>query len=237
MVAVHDAPRGGSGRSLYTWAAVTIIVIVLAGFAHSYYLKTWFGTPVLPGLLHLHGLVMTLWFALFLLQVRLVAAGRTDLHRRMGVVGALLAMVVVVVGVATALTAVRLGHTPGPPPLVFLAIPLGDMLVFSGLIGAALWWRRRSDVHKRLMLLASLSLLTAAIARIPIDFIVAGGLPLFFALTDLIVVICVGYDTARNRRLHPAFGWGLLVIVSSQLVRFMIAGTATWKQFAAWLVG
>ena len=229
--------HNGSASRFYTWAAVMMIVIVFAGFAYTYYLKELFGTPALPGLLHLHGLVMTLWFALFLVQVSLVAAGRVDLHRRVGVVGALLAALVVVVGVSTAINAARLGHTPGPPPLVFLTIPLGDMLVFPALIGAGLYYRRRSDFHKRFMLLSSLSLLTAAIARIPLSFITAGGLPLFFGLTDLCIITCVAYDTVKNRRLHPAFGWGLLFIVASQALRFMLAGTAAWAQFAAWLVG
>jgi hypothetical protein len=237
MAANPRTLRSDSGSHFYTWAAITILAIVFAGFARTYYLKELFGTPALPGLLHLHGLVMTLWFAFFLVQVSLIAAGRADLHRRVGVVGALLAAVVVVVGVTTAITAARLGHTPGPPPLVFLTIPLGDMLVFPALVGAGLFFRRRSDFHKRFMLLASLSLLTAAIARIPLNFISAGGLPLFFGLTDLCIVTCVAYDTVKNHRLHPAFGWGVLVIVASQVLRFMLAGTSAWMQFATWLVG
>jgi hypothetical protein len=237
-VTINPRTLPGGGRSyFYAWAAVGIIAIVFAGFARSYYLKSLYGAPELSGLLHLHGFVMTLWFAFFLTQVSLVAAGRTHVHRRWGVVGGVLAALVVVVGVTTAITAARLGHTPGPPPLVFLAIPLGDMVVFPILVGAALYFRRRSDFHKRFMLLASLSLLTAAIARIPLDLIAAGGLPLFFGLTDLCIVVCVAFDTVMNRRLHPAFGWGLLLIVASQALRFGLAGTPAWTQFAAWLVG
>jgi hypothetical protein len=179
---------------------------------------------------------MTLWFALFLVQIRLIAAGRADLHRRVGVVGALLAALVVVVGVTTAITAARLGHTPGPPPLVFLAIPLGDMVVFPILVGSGLFFRHRSDFHKRFMLLSSLSILSAAIARIPLNFISDGGLPLFFGLTDLCIITCVVYDTVKNHRLHPAFGWGMLIIFASHVLRFMLAGTAAWTEFAAWLL-
>ena len=140
MVTNPGTLQNGGGSRFYIRVAITMIVIVFAGFAYTYYLKELFGAPALPGLLHLHGLVMTLWFALFLLQVSLIAAGRVDLHRRVGVFGALLAALVVVVGVITAITAARLGHTPGPPPLVFLAIPLGDMLVFPALIGAGLFF-------------------------------------------------------------------------------------------------
>ena len=228
--------RKDGERRLYTGAALVAALIVFAGFARSYYLKGVFGSPDLPILLHIHGFVMTAWIALFVVQVRLVAAGRTHLHRRLGVIGASWAVLLVVVGTVTAITAARLGHTPGPPPLVFLAIPLGDMVVFTILVAAAILYRRRSDFHKRLMLLGTLSIITAAIARIPLEFLQAGGLPAFFGTTDLLVLACVAFDTVKNRRLHPAFIAGVLLIIGSQVARFLIAGTPQWQRFAGWLI-
>jgi hypothetical protein len=182
---------------------------------------------------------MTLWFALFIVQLRLVAAGRTDLHRRLGVFGAVLVVLIVAVGVTTAVDAGRRGVSPAPEvtPLMFMAIPLADLVVFAILVGVALWNRRRSDIHKRLMLLATLSILTPGIARIPLAFVQQGGLPMFFGLTVLSVIICVVVDTVKNRRLHPAFGWGGTLVVASVPLRLMLAGTAVWTQFATWLVG
>lgn len=224
-------------RAIYTWAALAAVIIVFAGFARSYYLKSIFGTPALSGLLHAHGLVMTLWFTLLVIQVRLVAANRIDLHRRLGIFGGVLAAIVVGVGTLTAITAARNGSTPGPPPLVFMAIPLGDMVLFSVLVSLGLAYRRRAMVHKRLLLLSSLGILTAAIARIPVDAIRNGGIPVFFGLTDLVILLCIGVDTVRNRRLHPAFGFGFLLIIGSQAFRIWLAGTPQWMQFAKWLVG
>jgi hypothetical protein len=236
-MATHThAGRPVGGRRLYTWAAVAAAAVVFIGFARSYYLKGAFGAPALSALVHAHGLVMTLWFVLFVVQARLVAARRIDLHRRLGIAGATVAALVFVVGVSTAINAAARGVSPGPPPLVFLVVPLGDMLVFATLAGAGLLLRRRGDHHKRLMLLASVGMLTAAFARIPLDLVKAGGLPLFFALNDLLVLACVGYDTVKNRRLHPAFGWGALLIVVSQPLRLLLAGTAGWLQFASWLI-
>jgi hypothetical protein len=180
---------------------------------------------------------MTLWFTLFFVQVRLVAIQRVNLHRRLGMFGAALAAMVVGVGTLTAITGARNGVSPGPPPLVFLTIPLGDMVVFAVLVSLGLAYRQRAMVHKRLLLLSSLSLLTAAIARIPVDFIRNGGLPMFFGLTDLCILTCVCVDTVKNRRLHPAFGWGFLFIIGSQAFRFWLAGTPGWLRFATWLVG
>ncbi|MCR4300149.1 MAG: hypothetical protein NUV51_00915 [Sulfuricaulis sp.] len=228
--------RSAIDRRFFTWVAAAAALIVFIGFAQTYYLKGVFGTPALSsGLVHLHGVVMTLWFALFVVQVRLIAAHRADLHRRVGVFGALLAVLVLVVGVTTAIAAAKRGFTPGPPPLEFLAIPLVEMLVFAVLVSLGLLFRRRSDIHKRLMLLACVGILAAAISRIPLGFIESGGPLVFFGLTDLCLLTCVVYDTVKNRRLHPTFGWGLLFIVASQASRLMLMGTAAWMQFAMWL--
>jgi hypothetical protein len=224
-------------RRLYTWAAVVVVLIVVTGFARTYYLKGVFGTPALPGLVHLHGFVMTLWVVLFVVQVRLIAAHRVKLHRRLGVFGGFLAGAVVLVGIITAIGGARRGASPGPPPLVFLAIPLVDILVFAGFVAAGLVVRRRTDIHKRLMLLSCAGFLTAAVARIPLNFIETGGPLVFFALTDLCALACVVFDTVKHRRLHPAFGWGLLIIIASHPLRLMLAGTQAWMSFATWFVG
>ena len=229
----------GKDRRLYIWVAALIPLIVLAGFARSYYLKGFFGTPALPSLLvQLHGLVMTSWVVLFVTQVSLVATGRTRIHQRLGVLGALLAALIVIVGVLTAIAGAARGATPGPPALQFLVVPLVDMLVFATLVGTALYLRRsRLDFHKRLMLLAAVNLLAPAIARIPLHFIESGGALAFFGLTDLCLLACVAFDTVKNRRLHPVFLWGPLLIIASQPLRLMLAGTDVWMRFATALVG
>ena len=238
MAIAPSIHRSGKDHRLYIWVAVFIPIIVLAGFARTYYLKGLFGTPVLPGLLvHLHGIVMTSWVVLFVAQVWLVSTRRTKLHQRLGVWGAILAALMLLVGVLTAIFGAARGSSPGPPPLQFLVIPLGDLLVFAILVGTALYFRRRLDLHKRLMLLATVSLLPPAIARIPLQFIATGGPSVFFGLADLCVLACVVFDSVKYRRLHPAFLWGTLLIVASQPLRLLLAGTDAWMQFAASLVG
>ena len=225
-------------RPLYTWAALVGAAFILAGFAPSYYLKVLYGTPELSALKHVHGLVMTAWFALFLVQARLVATGRTRMHRHLGAAGIAIALMVVAMGVATAIASARAGSAPiGVPPLIFLVMPLGEMVVFAALFTAAIALRNRRDYHKRLMLLATLAMLTPAMARLPLDFIRAGGPPAFFALTDLVILACIAFDTLRNRRLHPAFLAGLVLIVAGQIGRLLLSRTPEWMMFAKWLVG
>src|SRR5215207_9549026 len=90
-------------RLFYTGMAAAFVITVFAGFARTYYLRPYFGTPALTPLLHLHGIVFTSWLALLLTQTVLVAANRTGIHRRLGVAGAALAVLMVLVGASTAI--------------------------------------------------------------------------------------------------------------------------------------
>ena len=124
----ESRPRLASERRIYLAAAIAATALILIGFARTYYLKFLYDAPAITPLVHLHGFVMTVWFGLFLAQVVLVSKRRVDLHRRLGMFGALWAPIVFVVAVATAIAAAKAGHAPpGPPPLVFLAVPLGDL--------------------------------------------------------------------------------------------------------------
>jgi hypothetical protein len=140
-----------------------------------------------------------------------------------------------VVGTMAAIASARRGFTPpgGPPPLVFMIVPLFDLVVFGALVAAALYWRRQSQWHKRLMLLATIQLLTPAIARLP--GLLAFGPPAFFGLTDLFVVACFVYDRVTSGRIHPAFKWGGVFLLAMQPVRLIVGGTGLWLTFAEWL--
>lgn len=236
MAATPRMPARINDRRLYILAAILTPLIVLAGFGRTYYLKPFFNTPELASrIVHLHGIVMTAWVVLFVTQISLVATRRTKIHQRLGILGGVLAALVVIVGILTGLYAAARAGSP-PEALGFLIIPLGDMLIFSVLIGLALYFRRKLQAHKRLMLLAAINLLTPAIARIPLDFIVNGGPLAFFGLTDLCLLACVAFDTIKHRRLHPVFLWGSIFIIAMQPLRLLLAGTGAWMNFAAALV-
>ena len=218
----------------FTALAVGFALTVVIGFARTYFLRPYFDTSALPPLLHLHGAVFTAWLALYLTQSLLVAANRTRVHRRLGIAGAGLAVVVVVVGTVTAVVRAKHGSPPpGVDPLGFLVIPLGDMVVFSTLVGAGVYFRRQADVHKRLMALAMVSLVMAAVGRLPHVF--QAGPVALFGLTDLFIVACVLYDVIALGRVHRATISGGLLTVLSQPVRLLIGSTSAWFAFAKWL--
>jgi hypothetical protein len=216
-------------RRFYGWAAVTVALIALVGFARTYYLKAFFGTPTLAPFVHFHGLVMSAWVALFFVQTRLIAAHRVGLHRALGLVGCGLAVLVVFVAADATMQAAErevAAHRIGPFHFL-LGINFINLLAFAVLFVAAIVWRKRSEFHKRLMLLATVNLLAPAVARICLIFTHNQNVQL--AALFLCILLCVGIDTARHRRLHPAMGWG----AAFSIVLFSLIFVAV--QLPAWL--
>ena len=226
-------------RLFYTGMSVAFLSVVFAGFARTYYLRPYFGTPQLTPLLHLHGLVFTSWIVLLLAQTALVAAKRTAVHRRLGWAGAVVAALMLLVGTTTAVVRAKAGAAPpgAPSPLAFLTVPLGDMLVFALLVGAGFYYRRKPDVHKRLMLLATIAVLPAAVARLPFAFMQQLGPLAFFWLPDLFILVILLYDLLTRGRPHRATVLGGLLVAASHPLRFPVGNTQAWLSFAAWLTG
>jgi hypothetical protein len=224
-------------RPLKRWffpaMSLAVAATVFTGFAATFYLRGR-GLPPLAPLLLVHGLVFTLWVLLFILQSTLIATRRVALHRRLGWCGAVLALAMVGLGTLAAVTSLRLGRAPIPglDPRSFFVVPMGDLAMFSLFVGAGIGFRRSGEHHRRLMLLASLSIIGAAIARIPLGFIERGGPPVFFGLTDLFLLAGCAYDLITRRRIHPAFLWGGLALVLSQPLRLVLGGTGLWLRFA-----
>ena len=224
-------------RLFYMGMGLAFVVTVFAGFAPTFYLRPYFQSEPLIPLLKLHGFVFSLWLVLLVTQTALIATNRTRIHRKLGVAGVVLAFLMIVIGTTTAIIRVKLIQVPpgAPSPLVFLTIPLGDMLVFALLVGGGFFFRRRVDVHKRLMILATIAILPAAVSRLPVAFIQQGGALAFFGLSDLFIVPCLVYDIITRGRPHRATILGGLLIVVSHPLRFIIGNTHAWLVFASWI--
>ena len=235
-----DVNRAAIDRRLYAGVTIGLALIVFVGFAKTYYLKGLFGTPPLRLLLHVHGIVMTAWVVLFSVQVRLVAAHRTDWHRRLGVVGAVVAGMVLAVGVPVALIQGRLhlilNDTPIEPALVFLPIPLGILLLFATFMTAAILLRKRAADHKRFMALSCLSIVLPGLDRLPLPIIENADRWILFGLNDVCLATCFAYDALKRRRVHPAWVWGTAMFVGVQILTLTLRNTQTWLRIAAWML-
>jgi uncharacterized membrane protein YozB (DUF420 family) len=232
--------RGSAERRFYGAMTFAMLVTVFVGFSRSFFLRPLFPAWPAPAepVFYVHGVVFSAWFLLLVAQAQLVRAGRTDLHRRLGAAGAVLAASMVVLGVLGALVAASrpTGFVGVPvPPLQFLIVPLLDMVIFAAFVTTAVVQRREAQSHKRWMLLASISLLTAAIARWP--GVIEQGPVAFFAITDLFIVALAAWDYKSRGRVHPATLAGGLLLIASQPLRLALSGTPAWLAFAAWATG
>ena len=232
-------PVGSRDRVFYGSVAVCMALMAIVGFAPTFYLRLFSGGPMVTfgaarpftPLIYVHGALFTAWVALFIVQTALISARRVALHRRIGVAGALLAAAMIAVATMTALAAAKRGSTPpGIPPLAFLAIPLFDMMMFTTFITAALALRRNKEAHKRLMLLAYVSIMGAPAARLPGVF--PFGPLAFYGIALVFLAAGIVYDLVSRRRVHPAYVWGGTLLVASVPFRLAISGTATWTAIA-----
>ena len=214
----------------YSGIALAFGICVFVGFSRTYYLKGLFGTPHLSWLAHLHGAMFTAWTVFFLCQVGLVAAGRTDLHRRLGRVGGVVGAGVVMLGIVMTLHSVHAGYATGRPGMASLLInAFMSLLLFSVFFAAGLFFRRKKEIHKPLMVLAMVSLIIPAIARLPMPPFMIGWAILAFSLTGVI------YDAIVLRRVHVTNIVGVLLINIASPLRFMIADARGWQRFSEWI--
>lgn len=233
---------GAYDRVFYSGMAIVMALTVFAGFAPTYYLRSAFGAPpTLAGLVsltplaHIHGALFTGWVLLFIVQTALVARRSVAVHRRLGIAGIVLAAAMFAVGTLTAIRAAARGSAPpGADPLEFLVIPLGDMGLFATFVSGAFWLRRNKEAHKRLMLLAYISIVVAAVARLP--GVIQLGPYGFFGFTTIFLLIAIIYDAMSRGRVHPVYIWGGSLFVVSVPLRLMLSGTPAWRAFADWLV-
>jgi hypothetical protein len=214
-------------------------LLVLIGFGRTYYFKQFFATPPLPsGLVHIHGLLMTAWIALFVAQVRFISTKRIRLHQRVGYYGIGLAALIIATGVPTALRAAKYGSTaapPGIPPLAFLLVPLFDLVMFAAFFAAAIYYRRTPAAHKSLMLLTALNFLPPAVARIPAASLQALGPLWFFGVPTLLGLVCLTLNARWNGRVNRVFAVGLVLLVVSYVSRLTLMTTSAWMSVATWL--
>jgi hypothetical protein len=224
----------------YVAIALIAAAIVFLGFVRTFFFNAFFAHGYLGTLRIVHGTVFSLWLVLLLAQTTLVARKRTDIHRRLGVFGFVLASLMIIVGLMMAFNAAKYGfHGPGlPPPLIFVAVPFFDIVVFATLIAAAFYYRRQPEIHKRLIIVATISILPPALARFCLlSPVMMKTLPFSaFIAAYLILIGCVLYDYSKTKSLQRAWLWGGLLFVVSFPLRMLIASTTAWQSFARWVI-
>jgi hypothetical protein len=227
-------------RVFFSSMAIVVALLVFLGFAPTFYLRGVVALPEgvavpLSPLKVAHGVVATVWMALFIAQTLLIARGRVATHRRLGLLGLVVAVAMVAFGTAMTVDGLRRGVDPlGVDPRVWwLGNTLPPILLFAIFVGAALAARKRAQAHKRLMLLATLNFVGPALGRIAL-FNLDPSLVTAVGVGGLLVLVLVpiAYDLATRRRVHPVLLFGGAAIMLAPWLMFAVARTPAGLAFA-----
>jgi len=211
-------------RLFFLGVSGVLLAVVLVGFARTFFLRGLFDVPPIPSYLYFHGAVLTAWFGIVFAQTTLVANGRTDLHRRLGIAGMGVAILVVLVSTLVVVRAVPRFVAAGMESGAMQFIVLGDLValaIFTALVAIAFRLRRRSDSHKRLMIVSCIIISTPAIARLERLGI---PVPVPAALLGLLATVVI-HDFYSLGRLHRATLWSVLAVVVALISVLGAAGT------------
>ena len=231
----HDA--------FFLWIAVAMSCTVAVGFWFTYFGLLLQGAYP-QGLLtiHLHGWSFFAWYILLIVQAGLIRSRKVMIHRTLGLASIVLGVVMIIFGLITSTVRIHLSLGPDGDPFWKLnGLPIFFVWVlFTGFYVAAIYYRWRKDVHKRLILLASAAALSAATFRIAIQFlgfeqwvvILGFAAPILFILAGMI------YDFRSLGKIHPVYLWGLpmsVVLGGGAFLVTMILGGSVLEQGVAWV--
>jgi hypothetical protein len=209
-----------------------LLMSVLLGFARTYFLAGMLRAPLPNLLIHLHGAAFTSWILLLLAQNALIINKNVKIHRNLGMGGFVLAIAMVILGVLAAIDSLRRGFTaPGLDAKTFFVFPVTDMILFSLFVFFAYKFRLTPEAHKRLILIASIALMNAAVGRRPLTIIREKPVLSDFVLFAFLLLI-VGYDFLSLRRASRTTLWASAVLILVHVARLPFAMTRMWHSFA-----
>jgi hypothetical protein len=219
--------RGGLvDRYFYFFFSLVVAGIVVVGFSQTVDHFLFHAAPPRPVLLWIHGAVFSGWVVFFILQSALVRVRKVSVHRTLGWFGAVLGALMVTLGAVVAVVMGRFDalqlHQPNP---AFLSIPFFDMLAFGALLGLAIVWRTKPELHRRYMVLATCCLLDAPFGRF--DYLFDHSL--FFICVDVAMLLGVARDLLVDRRVHKVYLYAIPVLVIGQnLAIYLWRGAPGW---------
>jgi hypothetical protein len=231
--------RPNSRKTDRVYFGVMVVVLwatVLFGFSRTYFMAGMVRAPLPNKLIHIHGAVFTLWMVLLLVQTALITTKKVRVHRALGMYGFVLAASMLVLGTMAACDALRRGEGPlGLDAKSFFVIPMSSIALFAVFVFFAYRARSKPEGHKRLILIATITIMDAAVGRWPVAFFQAHPpaqdiVPFGFLLTLVI------YDLFALRRVSKTTMWASLLLVAVHLTRVPIGMTHGWHALADWVI-
>jgi hypothetical protein len=251
VVAEATVGVAAGSQRFYVRMAAIFVAVAVVGFAPTYWVPMLRGTLDVPPFAHLHAAVFYGWTLLFLKQTLLAASGRVARHRELGVAGVALATAMLLVGLGLSVNSLRRFEAAGlsESGRAFAIVSVSAITLFAALFTVAVFNVRRPDVHKRFMLVATASLLQAAVARWFVYFLApdvpAGAIVpppsinvtvLPAILVDLLIVWAMLHDRRTIGHVHRTYWIAGAAVVATQILRVPLSSTAAWSHVAGWLL-
>lgn len=230
----------GAVRAELFWhrMAIGLAVFIVAGFLQ-FALRGFVDPVAAPFWVHLHGVAMLAWLALLIVQPTLVSQGNLALHRRLGWIGAGLALFITALGIFTGVASLVLNRFPpffSPP--YFLALTTVESLVFGLMVLAAVRRRHTTAWHRRLMIGATIVILEPALGRIlPMPLMIGwSDIPIGLIQLGVVGIIAI-YDRRTLGRVHPATKAIAAIVVAVRVTIYLLAMTPPVISLAQRLAG
>ncbi len=234
------ATRPATRTLFYVYMSLAFLAIAVTGFSTTFFLPLSRGIFKAPPIIHIHGALLFGWLLFLILQASLVHRRHVQVHRRLGIVGTLLSVAIVISGVLVGLHATRRDLAAGGDDFVlgqFVNI-LIEMLLFGALVAAAIVLRRDSESHKRLLLLATISALAPAWLRFRHLF---PGVPDPFLtwslLADALLLVVIARDWVVMHRIHPVYIWAGGAMFAIHVIEILAIRSGPWLALSRWLLG
>jgi hypothetical protein len=228
-VATIRARQGSFDKFFYFAMSLLVLAVVAIGFVPTIGERLLHPPTPRPLILYGHAIIFSSWVLLFVAQSALVRTANIRMHRRLGVAGAILGGILPVYGVATAIV---MQDRDGAS---FLSLPFNDMLTFATAFWLAIYWRRKPEFHRRLMIIATCCLTGAAFARFPPSIVPS---PWFYAGVDILILLAVLRDLIVIKTVHVVYRYGMpLIVVTQGLAVYLFLGAPSmWLRFVHLLV-
>jgi hypothetical protein len=237
-IALATKFAGWLDRYFYFCMTLLVAAVIVYGFSHTVGESLIHPAIPRPGLLYLHAAVFSAWLAFYIFQSALIRTHNVRVHRLTGWFGVGLGAMVPPLGIATAITMVRFNtlNKLDPNAAAFMIVQFFDMVCFTITFALAIYWRKKPEFHRRLILIATCALAAAGFGRFP-----AYLLPptIFYAGVDLLILLGVARDWIVNGKIHRVYRYALPAFIAGQTVVMYteIHHAAYWMNFANAIIG
>jgi hypothetical protein len=227
-------------RYFYFNMALACAAVAFIGFAPTYWVPLAHRTFSASPLVHFHGFLFFSWTVFFVFQTWLASSGRVMRHRAVGIIGVSLATAMTIFGFLVSVYVMEHSAALGQKDagIAFSIVPFSGIVFFAVVFTLAIVNARQAETHKRLMLLAAISLLDAAVARWFLTFLGPPGPPPVLVtippalVAYLLLVVAIVHDWRTRGRPHKVYVIGGIALLAVKFLNLPISMSSTWHTLA-----